>query len=223
MQPFVLFFLPYFSKMVKGHAIGMVFCFLITAPCIQAQLVFQKTFGGPQNEYFNQIRTLPSGGFALAGASASGSAGERDYWIQTTDQAGNAVWSRQEGTSARDIAWDISLLQNGDYLITGSSLNTPPTLDDGFYGRYDAAGTPVWIRGFGSNTTDDEFFKGQAIQPAGFAFCGFSNGFGGQVNMSLGITDPLGNLLSVSHFGEAGLDYAYDFEQTGDGGFILAG
>jgi gliding motility-associated-like protein len=223
MQPFTMVF-SFFSSInrkVLFFQTGLIF--LCTASTMPAQLVFQKTFGGPQNEYFNQIRTLPSGGYALAGASASGSAGERDYWIQTTDQAGNAVWSRQEGTSARDIAWDISLLQNGDYLLTGASLNAPPTLDDGFFGRYDATGNPIWTRGFGSNTTDDEFFKGQAIQPAGFAFCGFANGFGGQVNMSLAIADPLGNILSVNHFGEAGFEYAYDFEQTSDGGFILAG
>lgn len=223
MQPATMVF-PFFPSKRRKGLILKIGAFFLLFPCLlQAQLVFQKTFGGPQNEYFNQIRTLPTGGYALAGASASGSAGERDYWIQTTDQAGNAVWSRQDGTSARDIAWDISLLQNGDFLLTGASLNAPPTLDDGFFGRYDATGNPVWTRGFGSNTTDDEFFKGQAIQPAGFAFCGFANGFGGQVNMSLAITDPLGNILSVSHFGEAGFEYAYDFEQTSDGGFILAG
>jgi gliding motility-associated-like protein len=223
MQPVTMVF-PFFPfKRRKGLILKAGAFFLLFPSFLHAQLVFQKTFGGPQNEYFNQIRTLPSGGYALAGAAASGSAGERDYYIQTTDQAGNAVWSRQEGTSARDIAWDISLLQNGDYLVTGATLNSPPTLDNGFFGRYDATGNPIWTRGFGANATDDEFFKGQAIQPAGFAFCGFSDGFGGQVNMSLAITDPLGNILSVNHFGEAGLEYAYDFKQTNDGGFILAG
>lgn len=217
-------FSAFFTVKKERAAVGIcTILWWLSGFSLQAQVVFQKTFGGPQNDYFNQIRTLPNGGFALAGASASGSAGERDYWIQTTDAAGNAVWSRQEGTSARDIAWDVSLLQNGDYLVTGASLNAPPTLDDGFFGRYDATGNPIWTRGFGSNTTDDEFFKGQAIQPAGFAFCGFANGFGGQVNMSLAITDPLGNILSVNHFGEAGFEYAYDFKQTSDGGFVLAG
>lgn len=212
-------------KQIATH----VFCFFLSYglgfSSLTAQLIFQKTYGGAQDDQFHQVRQTSTGGFTLAGTSYSQGQGERDLFMVQTDVAGTSQWSRTFGGTDRDVARDVIELSNGGggLLLVGNTLANPPAGDLATYARYDMTGNQTWFRVVGG-IYDNELYKGLEVL-GGFAFCGFSNSYSGNGynDMTLVRTDANGNVLFANHYGGWQNDQAFDFQQTSDGGFVLAG
>lgn len=190
----------------------------------QAQLIYQKTYGGTNDELIYTVRQTTDGGFILSGATRSApSQGERDMLYMKVDYAGTSQWSRTFGDGSRDIAWDVIQTSDGGYLTSGANLINSTATDRAIMAKYDAAGNQSWVK-YNSGGTDDEVFACAEI-PIGYAFGGFSQSFStnGRVDVSLYITTTAGVFISGNHYGGPLDDYAYDMVPTSDLGFVLAG
>jgi hypothetical protein len=81
----------------------------------------------------------------------------------------------------------------------------------------------IWTKVF-SSTYSEGCTKVIETNEGGFAVAGYSFSLGnGKSDMLLLKTDSLGNLLWTKTYGGSGFEYAYDMEQTNDGGYILTG
>ena len=91
------------------------------------------------------------------------SAGGVDAYVRKYDAAGNELWTRQFGTGDTDQAFGIAVNAPGVYVVgvTAGALPGQTTAgDDVFVRKYDAGGTELWTRQFGS--ASDDFATGVA-------------------------------------------------------------
>ncbi len=95
-------------------------------------IIWEKTYGGSNNEICHTVITDTDGGFLLGGYTLSndsqvtGWQGSWDYWVIKTDSAGNLIWQKTLGGSSGDYnscSQVISKTFDGGLVITGGSYS----------------------------------------------------------------------------------------------------
>ena len=80
-----------------------------------------------------------------------------DAFVRRYDAGGNELWTRQFGTAGVDDAFGVAVDASGVYVagVTSGTLpgQTSTGGGDAFVRKYDAAGTEVWTRQFGTAGT----------------------------------------------------------------------
>ncbi len=120
--------------------------------------------GGAVNSDNNwHAKLTPDGGFIMGGTSngdevnferSEVSKGMYDYWIIKCDSVGNKQWDRSLGGNNQEYYGGIELLQDGGYLVSGSSFspvsgdktqsNWTNSISDYWVVRLRANGTKIW-------------------------------------------------------------------------------
>lgn len=93
-------------------------------------LIWQKCFGGSQNDYAYSVSQTNDGGYIMAGytestdGDVSGNHGFSDYWIIKMDTAGSLVWQKCLGGSTNDEARSVEQTSDGGYIVAGGAYST---------------------------------------------------------------------------------------------------
>ena len=88
-------------------------------------LQWVKTFGGSKDDRAFGVKSIPGGGFIVAGSTesndgnVSGSHGQREVWAVKLDNNGNLGWQKCLGGSGSEEAWDVTVGADGSYVIAG--------------------------------------------------------------------------------------------------------
>jgi Beta-propeller repeat len=98
-------------------------------------------------------------GFTDGSLPGQTSAGGQDVFVRKYDTGGSEMWTRQFGTSADDGASAASTDSDGNVYVAGRTFGALPNQSnagkaDAFVRKYDAGGTEVWTRQFGSTAAD---------------------------------------------------------------------
>ncbi len=126
---------------------------------------WDKTYGGYQDDFFNDLEPCSDGGFLLGGSSYSGigadksesTKGGQDYWVLKIDATGKKLWDKTYGGSSDDILANITST-NAGFLLYGSSLS-PSSADKSEALKGDAdywcinignTGNKIWDKSLGS-------------------------------------------------------------------------
>ena len=97
----------------------------------------------------------------------------QDAFIRRYNDAGEAIWTKQFGTSDDDVVDGMGATATGVYL-SGWTTGTVEGSSDVFASRYDASGARVWVEQFG--TDDADYAAGLAVSPAGVYMAGQTAG-----------------------------------------------
>ena len=92
-------------------------------------VVWQKTYGGDDEDALIAMQQTDDGGYIVGGYSLSGlsgdktdtSFGESDIWILKLDSIGIIEWQRTLGGNDDDQIWTIELASDGGYILAGAS------------------------------------------------------------------------------------------------------
>ena len=110
--------------------------------------------------------------------SGQASAGGADAFVRKYDADGNEIWARQFGTRLSDTAYGVSASADGIYVVgaTYGALNGQASTGrvDAFVRKYDANGTEVWTRQFGTDGVD--YAYGISIAADGVYIAGSTEG-----------------------------------------------
>lgn len=84
-----------------------------------------------------------------SGSLAGPNAGRRDAFLVKYDTSGNLIWTEQFGSAIDELAFAITVDDEGNPYITGRTNDTPPpgtnsSDNDIFMAKYDAAGNLAW-------------------------------------------------------------------------------
>ena len=134
---------------------------------------------------------------------------------------GQTTFQKTFGGTNDDNAWDICMTNDSGYVMVGYtwSFGTP----DVYLIKVNSGGSIQWTKTYGGTNID----AGGAVRQtsdSGFIIAGFSRSYSsGDYDAYLIKTDWVGNVLWKRLYGGVGQDGASSVEQTGDGGYILAG
>lgn len=117
-------------------------------------VVWQKAFGGTQNDAVQSISTTADGGFILAGRTESFGAGNMDLWILKLDASGNTVWQETYGGSGIDWGFAAQQTPDGGYLAAGRTDSFSAGSGDAWILKLDASGNSEWQKRYGGTGMD---------------------------------------------------------------------
>ena len=217
---------------------------------ISGNIVWQKTFGGDNEDRLYDIYQTFDGGSVICGSSLSGITGNKtepnnggkDYWVIKLDSIGNILWQNTIGGNFDDIPKSIQQTSDGEYIIGGTSSSdifgdkTESSIgafgsNDFWVLKLDISGNIVWQNTIGGSSSDNLLDIQEAFD-SGFILAGGSLsdiGFDkseinfGQTDYWIVKVDSDGNLVWDNTIGGTATDFLYAIDFAVDGGLIIGG
>jgi len=87
----------------------------------QGNMIWQKTYGGADNERGWELKNPSGGGYVIAGNTLSYGAGGDDVYIIRTDEDGNELWYRTYGGADNDHGYTIDITHDAGYVVAGGT------------------------------------------------------------------------------------------------------
>jgi hypothetical protein len=189
------------------------------------ELVWARTYGGPEGDEAYAAVATSDGGFLLVGQTESFGATFPSAWAVKIDAAGDVEWQRIFDTGGNFLGYVAVESPLGGYLIGGHEF------DRGLLIRLTAAGAVTWSRAIDAGSDNDYLMAAAAYPDGSFAAVG-STGLGAASDLwALRISDA-GNVLWSRVIGGADSEAAggqppYDragqpLAVTSDGGLLIA-
>jgi hypothetical protein len=139
-------------------------------------LLWSKTLGGAQQDFFNDvIPTADGGGLAAGRTNAAGiSTYTGEAWLVRFDGSGNILWQKKyfvSGSSSNAIS--IASTSDGGFAVSGLFPNIPASAD-WMVLKLDANGNMQWQKKLGANNSDGSagIIEDNRGQP-GLVVCGY--------------------------------------------------
>ena len=216
-------------KIMRIQSAGLVFSLLLFIPRSSslAQAIFERTYGGPDDDYGYSVQQTTDGGYIVTGITKSYGAGGKDVYLIKTDGAGDTLWTRTYGGSGYDFGWSVQQTTDGGYIIGGSTDSFGAGRQDVYLIRTDGSGGTVWTRTYGGSR-DDYGYGVQQTTDGGYIIAGCTTSFGDIPDDTLGDlylikTDSIGDTLWTLIYGGDSRDGAQSVRQTNDGGYVAVG
>jgi hypothetical protein len=154
--------------------------------------------------------------------------GIQDAFITSYDAKGQELWKRQFGTSPDTYAKGVALYQGSVY-VTGYTNGTFPGqsnsgLIDAFLTKFDASGSILWTKQFGSDSND--YAYGVSTNSGGIYISGITYGTlanqksAGGADIFLCKYDFNGNMVWTRQFGSELNDYCYSLFADEQGVYV---
>lgn len=191
-----------------------------SATLSQAQITYEKAFGGMFADEGAASIQLSNGSFLTAGSV--GNENNTNVLLINTSAAGDTLWTKTYGGNGNDHAYALTETADGGILITGSTTSFGTGSTDVYAVKTDANGNMLWFKTYGGVGDD----AGMSVLQSGdgYMIAGTTSSFGAGGNdiyvLSIGLT---GNLHWAKTYGGAGDEYGNSIALTSDGGFFITG
>ncbi len=216
---------------------GYADCWIIKIDSI-GNLEWQTTIGGTESDHASSIRQTDDSGFICTGLSFSengdipehfGESDKADLIVFKLNSNGILQWSKVYGGGSDDFGSSITITNDGNYLIVGS------TNLYGFFDywvlKIDQEGNLIWDKSYGGSDYDVAYsiletsehnilITGEASSDNGDVEFHHSEGIQDMWTLLL---DSLGEIIWQRSLGGSGADEGYDLLECSDGSFVIAG
>lgn len=109
---------------------------------------FQRTFGGNQEDFFNDFAPTVDGGFIVVGETRSGISGSAaDVIIAKMAGDGSMQWNKTYGGVDAELGYSISQTTDGGYIAAGVAFATAYGAA-GIVMKFDSNGDTTWTKVF---------------------------------------------------------------------------
>lgn len=136
----------------------VLFCALLPA-LSQAQIMFERTYGGAEIDYASCVLQTSDGGYLIAGSTSSYGAGSSDIYLIKTDAFGDTLWTKTYGGNGDDYAATLNLTPTNGYIIAGQTNSFGAGSSDGFIIRINWLGDTLWSRTLGGVLDDNAYIS----------------------------------------------------------------
>ena len=186
-------------------------------------VMWQKTYGGSENDWATSIHQTEDGGYIVSGMVDSFGAGSDDAWVIKLDANGAIVWQKTYGGNNADWINAIQQTSDGGYIAAGWTASYSAGNYDVWVLRLDTNGAVVWQKTYGGRSGD--FANSvQLTSDGGYIVAGYTASFGaGNFDIWVLRLDSSGAAIWQKTYGGIADDRANSVQQTSDGGYIVAG
>jgi len=182
-------------------------------------LMWKKTFGGPEEDGANSVQRTTDGGYIIVGYTYSFGPGLINVFLIKTDSEGNLLWNRTYGGEHIDQGNDVHQTSDGGFIITGESNSHSGSYYGAFLLKTDSLGNEIWNTTKGG-TNYVEGISCEETSDGGYILLG--NNYNSPKIIVLIKTDSQGNEEWSKAHGGTGTDRSTEIHQTTDGGYILS-
>jgi uncharacterized delta-60 repeat protein len=183
--------------------------------------LWQRTFGGPENDKARSIAATADGGLIVAGSTRSRGAGEGDAWILRLDPDGTLAWQTVHGAAGDDGAYNIIPVPGGGFAVAGYSQPVDAKPYDLWVLRLDDDGRIAWEQRFVRGV----FGAATGLTPApdgGLYVVGMSHESSAEMPKVWVLRlDGGGALVWQKLIGGPKTDGGWGIAATADGGFVV--
>ena len=182
--------------------------------------LWNKTYGGTDNDYLASLIQTSDAGYALAGSTQSFNAGgDYDFWLVKTDADGNELWNQTYGGLGSDeYAFSVVETSDGGYAMVGIHGGNILLV------KTDGGGNMQWQREH-SEGGHAEAHSLVETSDGGYATAGWTDSLGYPCSW-LAKTDSEGNMMWSHTYGHYPFTYdsgVYSLIQTDDERYVMAG
>ncbi len=185
-------------------------------------LLWERSYGGAQDDEARSIRTTSDGGFVTAGATGSfGVGADGAMWVMKLDGDGSVDWQK---TIAGGSGSSIAVAGGGGYFVAGSTTVHGAGSSDAWVVKLAADGTVDWQNTYG-DTQNDVAYAVEATDDDGCVVAGWTSRgtmYAQIWVMKLAADGSVTWSKSIGGTGDGGED-ARAVRQTSDGGYIVVG
>ncbi|HDY86932.1 MAG TPA: T9SS type A sorting domain-containing protein [bacterium] len=194
----------------------LIFClFCIFPHIISAQITFEKTYGGSNQDYGSSVEQTTDGGYIIAGRTSSFDIANGDVYLIKIDSIGDTIWTKTYGWIAADYGYSVQQTIDGGYIVAGE------TGADFYLIKTNAIGDTLWTKAYGG-LSGEYGYSVQQTTDSGYIIAGFSNvAFNNDVYLIK--TTSLGDTVWTKLYGGNFSDQGNSVKQTTDGGYIIVG
>lgn len=139
-------------------------------------VLWQKTFGGNDWDFGYSIKETSAGELLIAGKTYSYGAGGANAYIIKTDNAGNSLFEETFGGDGEDIANDIIIDSDGNYVFIGETSSIGNGQADLLLQKISPAGDEIWVKAFGDSLNEVGYSLVQT-QDLGYAMAGYCESY----------------------------------------------
>ena len=176
---------------------------------------WQKIYGLGGSDRAYSIQQTNDGGYIVAGETNPSWTGEGDTWILKLNPMGDIEWQKIYGGSGSESARSIQQTNDGGYVVAGAGSGDFLVL------KLASDGTIEWQKTYGGSGSARSI---QQTNDGGYIVTGETRSFGaGNVDIWVLKLASDGMIEWQKTYGGSQLDEASSIQQTGDGGYIVAG
>lgn len=186
------------------------------------EIIWDKTFGGPQEDFARSIIETNDGGFVFASNTKSFGIGNNDILVININSNGVEKWNTTFGTVNDDIPTCVVTTDDGGFLITGTSINLNSNSVKGLFAKISSDGVILWNKTLGKSN-NNQISSIIRTKDGGYLLVGVTNSFDTSSNMWLIKTDETGSELWNKTYGGPSFQKAWDVVNTKDDGFVMVG
>lgn len=124
---FQLLAISMFFVCIFSFCIGYALC-----ESKSGNIIWDKTFGGSDNDVAFSIIQTKDGGYAISGYTIFKNIGEADFYIIKFDEKGNKEWDKIFFESNWDCAYSIIQTEDEGYVISGYTWSKGAGKADGW-------------------------------------------------------------------------------------------
>lgn len=207
---------------MKSKLLLLLLIFAVNILNVNAQITFQKTYGGSGSDEGRSVQQTLDGGYILVGFTTSFGAGNFDYYLLKTNAFGDTMWTKTYGGPNWDYGFSVQQTPDSGYILTGHSDNTSIGLYTAHIIKTNSTGDTLWTKTFGGSSPN--YASSYTVQQTTDGGYIISGDISSSDDVGLIKMDSLGNHLWTKSYGGPNLyDVSYSMQQTSDGGFILSG
>jgi hypothetical protein len=159
-------------------------------------LLWERWFGGPENDQGMAVAAIPGGGAYAAGYTWSFGAGHYDMYLIRLSEDGDTLWTTTVGTLYEEAAKDVICTVEGEAVLVGDGFSGPGA-SSGKYGIQTALvsqqGGLIWSQRHEREDENSLYGYGAfECSDGGYAFCGLSH-----YDAHFVKTDPQGRVVGI--------------------------
>ena len=209
--------------MNKKLLISALLCLFVIFPLIPLNAQWARTYGGSDEDNAYSIDQTSDGGYIVAGYTLSFGAGYKDFWVLKLSSTGAIEWEQTYGGSNDDVAQFIQQTSDGGYIVAGETWSFGAGYCDIWVLKLSSTGSIEWQQTYGGFYRDYARLI-QQTSDGGYIVAGYAFSFvTGSLDILVLKLSSTGAIEWQRTYGGTYKDFAWEIQQTDDGGYIVAG
>jgi uncharacterized delta-60 repeat protein len=189
-------------------------------------VTWHKYYSTSEGLAIESIVQTSDGGYAVAGWGDAFGPNNRNAFAMKLNSDGSVAWAKQYVGTSTDYVYWIDQTSDGGYVLGGNTTSFGAGWQDAWVLKLNSDGTVAWQKRYANSGPPDTYDYADSIRQTtdgGYILAGSTRSGSFNANVWVAKLNTDGTVGWQKSYAGASDDYARTVQQTGDGGYIVAG